>query len=225
MKVRDLAGMIDQTLLKPDATDAAIDDLCAAAVAQGFGAICVNPSRVARCVELVRQSTCHVGTVIGFPLGGATTATKCFEAADALRHGAAELDMVINIGAARSGNLALVADELRQVRAATDGVCLKVILETCYFTDQEKIQLCRIVRDAGADFVKTSTGFGPAGATEHDVRLLRETVGAALGVKAAGGIRTAAEALRMIAAGATRIGTSQGVAILRELQAGEPVCG
>jgi deoxyribose-phosphate aldolase len=211
--------------LKPDASDAAIADLCAAAAAYPFAAICVNPSRVALCAARRGQSSCRLATVVGFPLGAATTAVKCFEADDALHNGATELDMVINIGAARSGAFSVVADDIRQVRAATAGACLKVILETCYFTDQEKITLCHIVQDAGADFVKTSTGFGPAGATEQDVRLLRETVGATLGVKAAGGIRTAAEALRMIAAGATRIGTSQGVAILQELQAGEPICG
>ncbi len=215
----DLARMIDHTLLKPDATADQIARLCAEAREYRFASVCVNPSYVHYCAELLADvPDVAVCTVIGFPLGAHTPSAKAFEALQAIADGASELDMVINIGAIKSQNWPLVREDVESVVrvARAGGALCKVILETALLTDDEKIRACEVCRDAGADFVKTSTGFGPGGATVEDVALMRRIVGPAMGVKASGGIRTYADARRMIAAGATRIGASAGVQIIRE---------
>jgi deoxyribose-phosphate aldolase len=212
---RELARLIDHTLLKPEATEAQIRTLCAEARQYQFAAVCVNPSWVSLCAELVSGSDVRVCTVIGFPLGATTTVVKVVEARDAIANGATEIDMVINIGALKSGNDDLVRRDIGEVVMAAQGKALvKVILETALLTREEKIKACLFAKQAGADFVKTSTGFGPGGATIEDVALLRETVGKQMGVKASGGIRDRAAAVAMVAAGATRLGTSASVAIV-----------
>jgi deoxyribose-phosphate aldolase len=218
----ELAGLIDHTLLRPEATISDIERLCADAVTHRFASVCVNPVFVLLCRTLTAGSQVALCTVAGFPLGAATTASKTAEAEQAAREGAAEIDMVMNIGMLRSGQYRFVADDIRAVASAVQKqrkLC-KVILETSLLTDEEKIRACLIVRAAGADFVKTSTGFGPGGATVDDVTLLRLAVGPGTGVKAAGGIKTYADAIAMIAAGANRIGTSAGVAIVTTGQSG-----
>lgn len=214
----DLAKYIDHTLLAPDATADQIDRLCEEAVEHDFASVCVNPGWVGRCAGHLAGSGVAVCTVLGFPLGATTTATKVAEAHDAAANGATELDMVINIGALRSGDLGTVANDIAAVVEAghEHGAVVKVILETVFLTDEEKVEAARLARAAGADFVKTSTGFGGGGATTHDVALLRETVGPDMGVKASGGIRTRQDAQSMIAAGATRLGASAGVSIVRD---------
>jgi len=215
----DLARMIDHTLLKPEATAGQIARLCAEARVYRFASACVNPPYVRYCAELLKDAPdVAVCTVIGFPLGAHTPPAKAFEALQAIADGATELDMVINIGAVKSGDWVLVREDVARVVEVTQagGALCKVILETALLTDDEKVRASEICREAGADFVKTSTGFGPGGATAEDVALLRRTVGPEMGVKASGGIRTYADAQRMIAAGATRIGTSAGVQIVRE---------
>ena len=215
-----LARMIDHTFLKPFGTPADIDRLCAEARAYGFAMVAINPAEVERCVELLRDSGVGIGAAIGFPLGQNTPAVKDYETRDAIARGATEIDMVVNVRALQARRDEVVRDEVRaMVRACqASNVISKVILETCYLTDDEKRRVCFIARDEGADFVKTSTGFGPAGATVEDVRLMRQMVGPDIGVKAAGGIRTLDTALAMIEAGATRIGTSSGVAIVEALR-------
>lgn len=216
-----LARIIDHTFLQPFGTAADIERLCAEARQYGFAMVAINPAEVERCVALLRGSTVRVGAAIGFPLGQNTPAVKRYETEDAIQRGAGEIDMVINVRALRAGRLDVVRDEI----AAMVHVCKqanvisKVILETCYLSDDEKRTVCRIALDEGADFVKTSTGFGPAGATVADVRLMRGAVGPAMGVKAAGGIRMLDQALALIEAGATRLGTSSGVKIVQELWA------
>ncbi len=216
----ELARMIDHTLLKPTATEEQVRQLCAEARQYKFATVCVNPTWVALCAELLADSQVDVCTVIGFPLGANLPALKAYEAAQCIAAGAAELDMVINIGALKSGNHELVAADIRGVVDAAHplGARVKVIIETAYLTDEEKVTACTLAKAAQADFVKTSTGFGPAGATAADIALMRHTVGPEMGVKAAGGIRTAADALAMIAAGATRIGASASIQILHEVQ-------
>ncbi|MBN1934346.1 MAG: deoxyribose-phosphate aldolase [Anaerolineae bacterium] len=216
-----LAGIIDHTFLKPFGAPKDIETLCAEARRYGFAMVAVNPAEVERCVELLRGSSTRVGAVIGFPLGQNTPAIKAYETRDALERGAGEIDIAINVRALQAGRVVVVRDEIAaMVRACRPaGAISKVILETCYLTDPEKRAVCRIALDEGADFVKTSTGFGPAGATVADVRLMREAVGPAMGVKAAGGIRTLDQALALIAAGATRLGTSNGVKTVQELRA------
>lgn len=213
--MNNLAGMIDHTLLKADATEKEILRLCDEAEAHDFHAVCVNPVHVAACAKRLAGTGVAVCTVIGFPLGASTPAAKAFEAREAAAGGADELDMVMNIGALKQGSPTLVLDDIRAVRAAAGGKVLKVIIETGYLSRGEKVAACLLAKEAGADFVKTSTGFGPGGATVDDVRLLRETAGDRMGVKASGGIRTAGDALALIAAGASRIGTSHAVAIVR----------
>ncbi|NPV65605.1 MAG: deoxyribose-phosphate aldolase [Anaerolineae bacterium] len=211
--------MIDHTLLKPDATTDQIAHLCAEAREYHFASVCVNPSYVRYCAELLTDvPDVAVCTVIGFPLGAHTPTAKVFEALQAIADGASELDMVINIGAIKSQDWLLVREDVDSVVsvARAGGALCKVILETALLTDDEKIRACEVCRDAGADFVKTSTGFGPGGATVEDVALMRRIVGPEMGVKASGGIRTYADARQMIAAGATRIGASAGVQIIRE---------
>ena len=219
MKKKDLARYIDHTNLKPEATRAQIETLCREALQYGFASVCVNSCYAALAAELLEGSDTAVCCVIGFPLGASTTAAKAFEAADAVENGAKEIDMVINIGAAKDGRWDYVEADIAGVAAAVAGRAkLKVILETCLLTVEEKIGACRAAVRAGADFVKTSTGFSKAGATAADVVLMRAVVGPDLGVKAAGGIRTYRDAVSMIEAGATRIGASAGIAILSEAE-------
>lgn len=212
----DLGRYIDHTLLGPDATAEAIDRLCDEARQYGFAAVCVNPIWVRRAVARLRSSGVPVASVVGFPLGANAPEIKAMEARRALRDGAREIDMVLNIGALKSGDYDLVKRDLAGVvEACRDGGAMsKVIIEAALLTDEEKVVASRLARDARADFVKTSTGFGPGGATVFDVALMRETVGPKMGVKASGGIRTTEQAEQMIAAGATRIGASAGVAIV-----------
>jgi deoxyribose-phosphate aldolase len=219
--VRTLAALIDHTLLRPEATRAQIESLCDEALQLGFAAVCVNPGWVPVAAEKLRGSRVRVATVAGFPFGATSTTAKRAEAKAAIIAGATEVDMVMNVGAMKSGDTARVESDIRGVVEVchAHGAAVKVILENGYLTDQEKVVASKIARKAGADFVKTSTGFGPSGATEADVRLMREAVGPQMGVKAAGGIRNLADALRMLQAGATRLGASSSLAILAEAAA------
>lgn len=212
-----IAGYIDHTLLKPDATPAEIEKLCQEARAYHFAAVCVNPPFVKQCADLLRGSGVQVATVVGFPLGAHTTATKVFETEQALVDGATEIDMVINVGALKAKRDDFVRDDIRAVVqvAHRAGAIVKVIIEAALLDNQEKIRASRLSKEADADFVKTSTGFGPGGATAHDVALMRETVGPNIGVKAAGGVKDYAQAQELIKAGATRIGASAGVKIVQ----------
>lgn len=214
----DVAGYIDHTLLKPDASEKEITELCVEARDYHFASVCVNPGFVGLSAQLLRGSDVKVCTVVGFPLGATTSATKAFETRRAIREGAREIDMVINVGALKSGNLDLVESDIEAVVAAAheSGVICKVIIETALLSDEEKIIACILSKNAGADFVKTSTGFASGGATLRDIAMMRRTVGPNLGVKASGGIRNFEDAAGMIAAGATRIGASAGVLITKE---------
>lgn len=209
----DLAKYIDHTLLKPEASVEQIRRLCEEAAAHGFAAVCVNPVFVDLAVQLLRGSGVRVATVVGFPLGATFTEIKAAEAKAAIERHADEIDMVINLGAVKSGIWDAVEDDIRAVVAAAAGRTVKVILETCLLTDEEKRRACRAALAAGAQFVKTSTGFSSGGATVEDIRLLKDIVGDQALIKASGGIRSREQALAMIAAGAARIGTSAGVAI------------
>ena len=213
---QNLARFIDHTLLRPTATAADIDRLCDEAVEHRFAAVCINPCWVARAARRLRGSAVTVASVVGFPLGASSPEIKAMEARRALREGAREIDMVINIGALKSGDHELVRRDIAGVSDACRevGARNKVILEAAYLEDEEKVVACRLAQAARAHFVKTSTGFGPGGATVFDVALMREVVGEKMGVKAAGGIHTAAEVREMITAGATRIGASAGVRIV-----------
>lgn len=217
-ELQKLARVIDHTLLRPDATQFQVERLCREARQFGFAVACVNPAWVPLAARMLRGSDVRVGTVAGFPLGASSTMQKRAEAWTAICAGAQEIDMVMNIGAMKSGNFDRVESDIRGVAEVCreGGATLKVILENAYLTDDEKAAACRIAERAGANFVKTSTGFGPSGATPADVKLMRQTVSPAVGVKAAGGIRTLTDALRMLEAGANRLGTSAGVAILHE---------
>ena len=215
----DLAPLIDHTFLKPAADKAAIATLCAEAKAHGFASVCVNPAEVAAAARALAGSGVRVCTVVGFPLGASTTRTKCFEAADAIQAGADELDLVVNQRLLKFAPAACEAELLQWVRTCRtfrSDVTLKLILECCNLTKAEIVRGCKIAKRVGFDFVKTSTGFGAGGATVEDVALLRRTVGPELGVKAAGGIRDRATAEAMVAAGATRLGSSAGVAIVQK---------
>jgi len=214
---KSLAGMIDHTLLKPDATADKIAQLCFEAKKYHFASVCVNPTNVKLCADLLRGSDVKVCTVIGFPLGATTTEVKVAETKNALDNGATEIDMVMNIGALKAGDTELVAHDIHEVVQATHAAnaILKVIIETALLTDEEKTVACLLAKEAGADYVKTSTGFSSGGATVHDVALMRKAVGPNLGVKAAGGIHSHEEAEQMIAAGATRIGASAGIKIIQ----------
>jgi len=218
--IADPASLIDHTLLKPTVTAVQIHQLCVEARDYGFAAVCVNPVWVALCAELLQGSAVKVCTVVGFPLGADLTQVKAFEAERCIALGASEIDMVLQIGALKAQQYDDVRADIAAVVAASHaaGTLVKVIIETCYLTDEEKIAACILAQEAGADFVKTSTGFGPAGATVADVALMRRVVGPAMGVKAAGGIRSAADFRAMIAAGANRIGASAGVQIMAELK-------
>jgi deoxyribose-phosphate aldolase len=213
----DLARTIDHTLLKPDATQDQIAQLCFEARKFGFASVCVNPTWVELCAKLLEGSSVKVCSVIGFPLGATAPEVKAFETQNALEHGASEIDMVINIGALKARDLEMVARDIRGVvtTAHARGAIVKVIIEAVLLTDEEKTIACLLSKEAGADFVKTSTGFASGGATVHDVALMRKAVGPEMGVKAAGGVRTYEDADKMIKAGATRIGASAGVKILQ----------
>lgn len=211
-----VAHLIDHTLLKPDASQDEIAQLCYEARKYNFASVCVNPSYVKLCAQLLKGSSVDVCTVVGFPLGATPTDVKVFEAQQAIRDGATEVDMVINVGAVKSKDYELVQRDIASVASAchAGNAILKVIIEAALLTDEEKVTASQLAKVAGADFVKTSTGFGPGGATVEDVALMRRVVGPDLGVKAAGGIKTAEDARRMIEAGATRIGASASVKIV-----------
>ncbi len=218
MKRDELARFIDHTLLKPEATPRQVQELCAEARRYHFASVCINPTHVGLASAALAESDVAVCSVVGFPLGATTTAAKVCEAQQALDDGADELDMVINIGALKAGNQDLVQEDIAAVAVAChrNGALLKVIIETALLAEAEKVTACQLAQAAGADFVKTSTGFASGGATVEDVRLMRKTVGPAMGVKAAGGIHSYAEALAMIEAGATRLGASAGVQIVEQ---------
>lgn len=245
MQPEELASRIDQTLLRPTATPVEVTALCRGALHYGFAAVCVAPAYVPLAARELQGSPVRVCTVVGFPLGNTTSAVKVYEAREAVKAGASEIDMVINVGLLRARVVDGVRQDIRAVveavnppegssapagasgeagadRSSRGGrglVTVKVIIETCYLTDEEKMLACRLAEEAGAHFVKTSTGFGPAGATAEDIRLMRRTVGDRLGVKAAGGIRTLSAALALLEAGADRLGTSSGEALMVELAA------
>lgn len=206
---------IDHTLLKADANEEQIHALIDEAKEYQFASVCVNPTWVKTAANALKDSSVKVCTVIGFPLGASTTTVKAFEAKDAIANGADEIDMVINIGALRSRNYKLVEDDIKAVVESSGTKLVKVIIETCLLTDDEKVKACQLAKSAGADFVKTSTGFSTGGATIEDIALMRKTVGPDMGVKASGGARTLEAAQAFIKAGANRIGTSSGVAIMK----------
>jgi deoxyribose-phosphate aldolase len=212
----DLAPYIDHTLLKPEATAEQINTLCDEAAAHHFYSVCVNSSWVEHCARRLGGTGVKICAVVGFPLGAMDSRAKSFEARTAIGNGANEIDMVMNVGAMKAKDLKKVREDMFAVRrACRSGVLLKVILETSLLTDEEKVLACQIAKEAGADFVKTSTGFNKGGATVADVALMRRTVGPKMGVKAAGGIRSLEDALAMIRAGATRLGTSSGVLLVK----------
>jgi deoxyribose-phosphate aldolase len=214
--VKDIAQVIDHTLLRPDAHAGEIRTLCEEAATYQFHSVCIHPSFIRAAQEMLRNSSVKIATVIGFPLGMTLSRVKIYEALEASVSGADELDIVINVGAAKSGDWSLVEKEIADIVTAT-GHCLhKVIIETCYLTEEEKKAACTAVLHSGAAFIKTSTGFGPAGAAIDDIQLLRSLSKDRLGIKASGGIRTLSHVRAVIAAGATRIGTSSGVAIMKE---------
>lgn len=214
---QNYAAMIDHTLLKADATQDQIQKICDEAKEYVFASVCVNPTWVKYCAEKLAGTAVKVCTVIGFPLGASTSDTKAFETKDAIVNGASEIDMVINIGALKAGQFEVVRDDIKAVVDAANGTLVKVILETCLLTDHEKVIACELSVEAGANFVKTSTGFSTGGATVEDITLMRKTVGPKLGVKASGGVRSLEDMQKMIDAGATRIGASSGVAIMNGL--------
>lgn len=212
----ELKKYIDHTLLKPEATQAQIDTLLDEALEYDFMSVCINPYWVSYAADRLKESDVKVCTVIGFPLGANTSAVKAFEASTAIDDGATEIDMVINIGAVKSGDWDQVEADIKAVVDVADqSVLVKVIIETCLLTDEEKVKACQATQAAGADFVKTSTGFSTGGATLEDVRLMRETVGSDMGVKASGGVSNLEEAQAMIEAGASRIGASKGIQIIQ----------
>ncbi|MDK8639625.1 deoxyribose-phosphate aldolase [Niallia taxi] len=213
-----IAKMIDHTLLKAEATKEQVKTLCEEAKEYSFASVCVNPTWVQYASELLAGTEVKVCTVIGFPLGATTSATKAFETANAIENGATEVDMVINIGALKDKNFDLVKEDIKAVVDAAKGKALtKVIIETSLLTDEEKEKACVLAVEAGTDFVKTSTGFSTGGATVEDIALMRKTVGPEIGVKASGGVRSSEDTEKMIEAGATRIGASSGVAIVNGL--------
>ncbi|MGE5633012.1 MAG: deoxyribose-phosphate aldolase [Caulobacteraceae bacterium] len=219
MNKNELARYIDHTILKPDAKESDVIKLCREALEYKFASVCVNPFNVKLAYSLLQGTEVKVCTVVGFPLGATTKEAKAFEAAQAIEGGATEVDMVINVGALKSGKLDVVEEDIRTVAAACkDKALLKVIIETCLLSNEEKVTACNLSQKAGADFVKTSTGFSTGGATVEDIALMRKTVGPEMGVKASGGIRTLETALQMIEAGATRIGASASVGIINEIR-------
>ena len=214
MDKKTIASMIDHTLLKPEATPAQIEKLCAEAAEYHFASVCVNPVYIPLAARLLKGTGVKVCCVVGFPLGAIAPEQKAAEAASCAAMGAEELDMVIHVGAAKAGDWALVQRDIEGVVKAAAGHTVKVIIETCLLTDKEKVKACEAAKAAGAHFVKTSTGFSTGGATTHDIALMRKTVGPEMGVKASGGIRDYETAMAMIEAGANRIGASAGIAIV-----------
>ena len=214
MDKKTIAAMIDHTLLKPEATPAQIEKLCAEAAEYHFASVCVNPVYIPLAARLLKDTGVKVCCVVGFPLGAIAPEQKAAEAASCAAMGAEELDMVIHVGAAKAGDWALVQRDIEGVVKAAAGHTVKVIIETCLLTDEEKVKACEAAKAAGAHFVKTSTGFSTGGATAHDIALMRKTVGPEMGVKASGGIRDYETAMAMIEAGANRIGASAGIAIV-----------
>lgn len=220
MDKKTLASYFDHTILKADAEPKDVEKLCKEAAEYSFASVCVNAANVKQAAELLKGSQAKVCTVVGFPLGATLPQVKAFEAQEAIKNGASEVDMVINIGALKAGRLDLVETDIRTVADACKGKALmKVIIETCLLTDEEKVKACQLAKKAGADYVKTSTGFSTGGATVEDIRLMRKTVGNMMGVKASGGIRDLDTALKMIEAGATRIGASASVNIVNDMKA------
>ena len=219
LTIEELAKMIDHTNVKANATEADIRNLCQEAVQYGFDCAVVTPTNVALAYEILADTPVKVCSVIGFPAGVNTAATKGFESREAIKNGAEELDMVMNIGALKSGNEQKLWDDIESVVTSAEGKIVKVILETAYLTDPEKVRACEIAKEVGVDYVKTSTAYGGlSGATVEDVTLMRKTVGEDIGVKAAGGIRDLKTALAMIEAGANKIGTSTGIQIIKEME-------
>lgn len=221
----DLAAMCDHTVLKPETTTKDIERFCNEAKEYGFASVCINPTHVKLAAKLLKGTSVKVCTVIGFPLGANTPVVKAMEVRDAIANGAQEVDMVINIGALKDGNYDLVSQDIKAVVDAAKGQALtKVIIETSALTDQEKIKACLLAKNAGADFVKTSTGFGKGGATVEDIMLMRKTVGPEMGVKASTGVKDREIADRLAKAGATRFGTSSGIVISTGKAPGQPSC-
>lgn len=214
MTVQKINKYIDHTLLKADAAPEQIIKLCEEAKQYDFASVCVNTCYVPLCAEQLKDTDVKVCCVVGFPLGAMSTEAKAYETEWAVKHGADEVDMVINIGMTKAADWDYVRDDIRAVAAASGNALVKVIIETCLLTDDEKVKVCTLCKEAGADFVKTSTGFSTGGATVEDVRLMRQTAGPDMGVKAAGGIHTREEADAMIEAGADRIGASSGIKIV-----------
>lgn len=215
MKNQELARMIDHTILKPQATKESIENLCKEALEYKFASVCINPTNIELAAKMLKGSEVKVCTVIGFPLGANTTEVKVFETKDAIAKGANEVDMVINIGKLKDKDYEYVQNDIKSVVEAADKKAVtKVIIETCLLTDDEKVIACKLAKDAGADFVKTSTGFSTGGATPTDIKLMRETVGSDMGVKASGGVRSIEDAEAVIKNGATRIGASSSIEIV-----------
>lgn len=214
MKKDELAKMIDHTILKPEAGEEEVKKICEEAAKYGFASVCINPCNVDLASKLLKGSSVKVCTVIGFPLGANTSTVKAFEAKEAVENGAHEVDMVINIGRLKDKDYDYVKKDIKAVvESVSKKALVKVIIETCLLTDDEKVIACKLAKEAGADFVKTSTGFSKSGAKAEDIKLMRETVGKEMGVKASGGVRTYADAVKMVEAGATRIGASASIAI------------
>lgn len=219
MQKKELAKLIDHTLLKPEAQDTDIKKLCDEALKNGFASVCINPCYVSTASKLLKGSNVNVCTVIGFPLGAVTTGAKVFEADEAVQNGAKEVDMVINVGKLKAGDFDYVENDIKQVVDKVKSKALtKVIIETCLLTDEEKVSACKLAKKAGADFVKTSTGFSTGGAKAEDVKLMRKVVGKEMGVKASGGIRTYEDAVLMLKAGANRLGVSASIKIIEKAE-------
>ena len=214
--MKNYNAMIDHTVLKADTKKEAITTLCKEAMEYQFASVCVNPSWVAYCADMLKDSDVKVCTVIGFPLGANTSATKAFETSDAIKNGADEIDMVINVGAMKDQNFELVQSDIEAVVKAANGTLVKVILETCLLTKEEIKKACLLAKNAKANFVKTSTGFSTGGATVEDVKLMKETVGDTIEVKASGGVRTYEDMVNVVNAGASRIGTSAGCKLVNQ---------
>jgi len=214
--IKKLAKIFDHTNLKPEATKEDIKNLCEEAIKYNFGAVCINPTNIKIAKQFLNGTEVEICTVIGFPLGATLSEVKAFETRKAIEKGANEIDMVINIGAMKSGNYKLVEDDIAAVVQAAGGKLTKVILETCFLTNDEIIKACEISQKAGADFVKTSTGFGPAGAKVEHIKIMRQTVGESMGVKASGGIRDYETVRKIIEAGASRIGASSSIKIIEQ---------
>ncbi|EJO5346586.1 deoxyribose-phosphate aldolase [Clostridium botulinum] len=216
MKKIEMAAMIDHTILKPETQKVDVQKICKEALENNFASVCINPCNVSLAAEILKDSGVKVCTVIGFPLGATTTKVKAFETREAIENGAKEVDMVINIGKLKDKDYDYVKEDIKAVvDAAKDKALTKVIIETCLLTEEEKVKVCNIAKEAGADFVKTSTGFSKAGATNEDIKLMRETVGENMGVKASGSIHTYDEAISMVNSGASRIGASASIAICK----------